>query len=189
MGNRLTFLLGSARSGKSALAQSLAQRWGEVVCMVAPAEAIDDDMSARVLRHRVDRPATWTTVEEPVEVSLAASRAGDIPLFIDCMTVWLGNVTHYGWNDGKISREVPDLGALLSARSAPTTVISNKVGMGVRPQTVPGRRYCDLLGRINASLAARASDAYLLVAGRLLRLEDPGVVLSDPTLMGAQDGT
>jgi len=189
MGNRFTFLLGGARSGKSALAQSLALRWGEVVCVVATAEAIDDEMSARILRHRVDRPATWTTVEEPVEVSLAASRAGDIPLVIDCMTVWLGNVMHHGWDDGKIFREVSDLGALLSARSAPTIVVSNEVGMGVHPQTVLGRHYCDLLGRINASLAARASDAYLLVAGRLLRLEDPGVALSDPTLTGAQDGT
>lgn len=188
MVNRFTFLVGGARSGKSSLAESLALRWGEDVCVLATAQAIDDDMTARILRHRRDRPSSWTTVEEPVEVCLAASRVGDVALVIDCMTVWLGNVMHHGWDEERIFRQVCALGELLSARSAPSIVVSNEVGMGIHPQTALGRDYRDLLGRVNASLAARASGAYLVVAGRLLRLEDPAVALSGPPLTGAQGG-
>ena len=64
---RLVFVLGGARSGKSRFAQEYA--WaeaGEDVLYVATATVTDDEMTARVARHREDRPAAWETVELPL---------------------------------------------------------------------------------------------------------------------------
>ena len=49
--------------------------------------------------------------------------------------------------------------------------------MGVHPETPLGRRYRDLLGRVNQRWAARADATLLLVAGRAVRLEDPWKVI------------
>ena len=51
--------------------------------------------------------------------------------------------------------------------------VSNEVGMGVHPDTPLGRRYRDVLGRVNQRWAATADVALLMVAGRAVRLSDP----------------
>jgi adenosylcobinamide kinase / adenosylcobinamide-phosphate guanylyltransferase len=48
-------LLGRARSGKS-LAVRLARESGREVTFVATARASDEEMAARIVRHRGDRP-------------------------------------------------------------------------------------------------------------------------------------
>ena len=58
-----------------------------------------------------------------------------------------------------------------AARSAPTVVVTNEVGLGIVPATPLGRRYRDVLGRVNAAFADVADEALLVVAGRTLRLE------------------
>jgi adenosyl cobinamide kinase/adenosyl cobinamide phosphate guanylyltransferase len=50
-------------------------------------------------------------------------------------------------------------------------VVSNEVGLGVVPASELGRRYRDLLGRVNARWAAAADEAAFVVAGRMLRLQ------------------
>ncbi len=65
----LVFLLGGARSGKSAMAQRLAAASGLPVTVVATAEARDADMAERIRRHRQDRPDEWRTIEAPVDVA------------------------------------------------------------------------------------------------------------------------
>ena len=67
--NGLTVITGGARSGKSALAQKIGEAWRGQVCFVATATAGDEDMAERIARHRRERPASWTTMESPVEVA------------------------------------------------------------------------------------------------------------------------
>jgi adenosyl cobinamide kinase/adenosyl cobinamide phosphate guanylyltransferase len=57
-------------------------------------------------------------------------------------------------------------------------VISNEVGLGVHPETDVGRRYRDVLGRVNQIWATAADRSLLLVAGRALPLHDPRTVLA-----------
>jgi adenosyl cobinamide kinase/adenosyl cobinamide phosphate guanylyltransferase len=47
----------------------------------------------------------------------------------------------------------------------------------VHPEGQLGRRYRDLLGRVNQIVAAAADTTLLVVAGRVVRLEDPWQVL------------
>jgi adenosyl cobinamide kinase/adenosyl cobinamide phosphate guanylyltransferase len=172
----LTFLLGGARSGKSTLAVQMAERQALPVTYLATAEPFDDDLRDRVERHRAERPPHWTTVECPVELSTAVQTiADDQFLIVDCLTVWLANLfVHFG--DTGIDR-IADRGRALSevlhARSGPTVVVSNEVGMGVHPDSPLGRVYRDELGRLNQLVAGGAHTTLLLVAGKALRLDDP----------------
>lgn len=176
-----TFLLGGARSGKSSLAQQMAEHQPHPVCVVATAQPIDGDMAARIARHRADRPADWTTVEEPLDVAEAVRNAEGF-LIIDCLTVWLGNALHHGWTDDRVMDEVDDVVDALRTRSTSAVVVSNEVGLGVHPETPLGRAYRDLLGHVNTRVARGAAESHLLVAGRILTLEDPRRII------GSADG-
>lgn len=168
----LTFLLGGARSGKSALALRLASEWAGPVVFVATAEARDDEeMSARIARHRLERPPAWTTVEEPLDLTGALAHAPEgACLVVDCLTLWAANALEAGWDDEAIERTAVEAAALAAARTALTVVASNEVGMGIVPAAPLGRAFRDVLGRVNAVFAGEAERAFLVVAGRPLEL-------------------
>ncbi|MFZ5478443.1 MAG: bifunctional adenosylcobinamide kinase/adenosylcobinamide-phosphate guanylyltransferase, partial [Myxococcota bacterium] len=68
---------GGARSGKSSFVLAEAER--EVagpLAFVATATADDDDMRARVARHREERGPRWRTVEEPMTIERALATPG-----------------------------------------------------------------------------------------------------------------
>ena len=53
----VTFLVGGARSGKSSLGVRMAEGDGAPVVFIATGEASDEEMAARIARHRAERPA------------------------------------------------------------------------------------------------------------------------------------
>ena len=165
----LHLLLGGARSGKSALAIRWGRAYAGPVTFVATAESGDDEMARRIARHRAERPSGWTTVEEPRAVA-AAVRAADprALVIVDCLTLWLSNVIEQHPDD--ILAAARGIIAAAQDRDAVTVVVSNEVGWGIVPADPATRRYRDLLGEINATFAAHADRALLLVAGRALAL-------------------
>jgi adenosyl cobinamide kinase/adenosyl cobinamide phosphate guanylyltransferase len=165
----LVVLIGGARSGKSQLAQRLA---GDVATLIATAAALDDEMAERIRRHRAERPAAWTTVEEAIEVGAALAAVEPArTVVVDCLSLWAANLLEAGWEDVAVEREAAAVAAAAAERPGTTIAVSNEVGMGVVPVSVLGRRYRDVLGRVNASWAEAADRALLVVAGRLLELE------------------
>jgi len=64
----LVLILGGARAGKSTFALKMANGISENICFVATAEALDDEMKTRIKTHRNERPAHWSTVEEPMRI-------------------------------------------------------------------------------------------------------------------------
>jgi adenosyl cobinamide kinase/adenosyl cobinamide phosphate guanylyltransferase len=166
----LVVLLGGARAGKSALAVELARDWDGAVAYIATAEAGDDEMARRIVRHRDERPADWSTIEEPVALREALRRVGDDTyVVVDCLTLWVANLLERG---DDVLPEVEATSKVASERGAPTVVITNEVGLGVVPATPLGREYRDVLGAVNAAFVARADDAAFVVAGRALPLLD-----------------
>jgi adenosylcobinamide kinase / adenosylcobinamide-phosphate guanylyltransferase len=168
----LTFLVGGARSGKSALAVRLASEWEGPVTVLATAEARDDgELAARIARHRLERPASWETVEEPLDLVGGLARAPERAfLVVDCLTLWAANAFEAGWSEEAIERVAADAAALAAGRGSPTVAVSNEVGMGIVPATPLGRSFRDLQGRVNTVFAAHADRACLVVAGRTLEL-------------------
>jgi adenosylcobinamide kinase / adenosylcobinamide-phosphate guanylyltransferase len=169
----ITFLIGGARSGKSALAVEIGRRHDGDVVFIATAEAFDDDMRARIDAHRDARP-DWPTVEAPVELAGAIAAAPAHALvIIDCLTVWMGNLFVHVTAPAARARLYTDMNRALSARLGPTVVVSNEVGLGLHPDTPLGREYRDELGRVNQQLATLSDRSLLLVAGRSVVLSDP----------------
>jgi adenosylcobinamide kinase/adenosylcobinamide-phosphate guanylyltransferase len=167
----LTFLLGGARSGKSALAVTLARQTGGPVTVIATGEPGDEEMSERIRAHRAERPTDWQTVEEPLELdrAIAAVDGADV-LVIDCLTLWVANLLARGDGDAEVEALAGTAAERASARPALTVAISNEVGLGIVPTNELSRRYRDVLGRVNATWAAAADEPAFVVAGRMLRL-------------------
>jgi adenosyl cobinamide kinase/adenosyl cobinamide phosphate guanylyltransferase len=162
----LVLFVGGARSGKSALAVERAVREAAPVTFIATGEAGDDEMAERIERHKRERPGGWRTIEEPVQLAqaLASVPAGDTAI-VDCLSLWVANVFESQSSFGDEA-----LPAAAARRSGLTIAVTNEVGMGIVPDNPLAREYRDVLGRINAAWASAADEAYLVVAGRTLKL-------------------
>jgi adenosyl cobinamide kinase/adenosyl cobinamide phosphate guanylyltransferase len=155
---RLTFVLGGARSGKSAHAEALIGAFPAPWRYVATAQAFDDEMRARIAEHRARRDERWRTVEAPLD--LPAALATPEPVLVDCLTLWLTNLM--------LAERLPDWPALfvaLDARTAPTVIVSNEVGLGIVPDNALARAFRDEAGRLHQLVAARADRVVFMVAG------------------------
>jgi adenosylcobinamide kinase / adenosylcobinamide-phosphate guanylyltransferase len=73
----------------------------------------------------------------------------------------------------ELLRQVDECFSFLTNRSAPTWFVTNEVGLSLVPMSAMGRRYRDVLGRVNARVSLLADEAFLTVAGRVVRLERP----------------
>jgi len=172
----VTFIVGGARSGKSAHAERLASDSACPVTYIATARVADAEFAARVELHRARRPAHWRIVEAPLDLA-AALGAADAPghcILVDCLTLWLANLLCPA--DGAApAADYPQrfaaLDAALAAAQAKVIVVSNEIGLGVVPLGAATRLYVDELGRLNQRIAARASTVTLMVAGLPLALK------------------
>jgi adenosylcobinamide kinase/adenosylcobinamide-phosphate guanylyltransferase len=169
----VTFVLGGARSGKSAHAQKLAEaeaaRAGVRPLMIATAEALDAEMEDRIARHRADRGAHWRTLETPV--ALAETVRGLTPsdvAVIDCLTLGVSNLLV---KDLDVDAASQDLAEALAACPAEVIVVSNETGLGLVPDNALARRFRDAAGRLNQLVAQQADRVSMIFAGQVLRLK------------------
>jgi adenosylcobinamide kinase/adenosylcobinamide-phosphate guanylyltransferase len=159
-----TLVLGGARSGKSTFAERLVRDSGLACTFIATATAGDEEMHARIARHREQRDTSWRTVEEPLaiaEVIARESAAGRV-ILIDCLTLWLSNLIHA---DSDVETQTRNLLAAVNRSQSPLVLVSNEVGLGIVPDTPLGRRFRDAQGRLNQEIAAAAPNVVLLAAG------------------------
>jgi adenosylcobinamide kinase/adenosylcobinamide-phosphate guanylyltransferase len=170
----VTLVLGGVRSGKSRFAQGLAERASRVA-FIATAERRDDaEMHAKIERHRAERPSTWTTIEEPLDLPRVIRAAGqefDV-LLIDCLTLFASNLLEAcGEDAARLQGYIHELCAALSAAPCSIVLVSNEVGSGVVPAYELGRRYRDLVGEINQRVGSISDTVLLMVAGLPLPLK------------------
>ena len=174
--SKLIFIFGGARSGKSSYAQELAHETGRSVTFIATAQALDDEMSARIKKHQQERPANWGTREISLDISehLRADPIQTDIVLLDCITLLLNNLfMPYVENDivdekrsmQAVQREVDDLLDCIREGKQDWIVISNEVGLGVVPAYQMGRAYRDILGWANQKLAKEADNVIFMIAG------------------------
>jgi adenosylcobinamide kinase/adenosylcobinamide-phosphate guanylyltransferase len=164
----ITLITGGARSGKSTHALKLAMPYRRKF-FVATGEALDEEMKARIQKHRRSRPAEFHTVEEPVEIVAAIAKldsSADL-VIVDCLTLWVSNLMmRRGMNDDWILAEADKLAAALKRAAFASIVVTDEVGAGIVPTDhAESRRFRDLLGWTNQKIAAAADDVVLMVAG------------------------
>lgn len=177
---RIIFISGGARSGKSRLAEKLAQQYGAPLCYVATGSAGDAEMAARIARHQARRGPDWQTIEEPLDLLCAISGHDGYfaAMLVDCVTLWLTNLLfHYENNDRGIPPEdlaladVVKLTERFTSLRTPLILVSNEVGMGIVPDNRLARVFRDLAGEANELLAAAADEAYVTISGLPLKLK------------------
>ena len=172
----LTLVLGGARSGKSRYAQALIGD-RQAIYVATARRTRDREMAGRIDRHRLDRPSSWITIEEPESVPRIVRTAApaDAPVLVECVTLWLSNLfeleshTPARRQQDHLMTAVRELAD--AARSREVIVVSNEVGGGIVPSTRVGRRFRDLQGWANQLLAAEAHSVVLVVAGLPLVLK------------------
>jgi adenosylcobinamide kinase / adenosylcobinamide-phosphate guanylyltransferase len=167
---QITLVLGGARSGKSSFAQALAEGAAGELIYIATAQAFDDEMTARIIRHQSDRGPRWQTVECPVDlaVAIAAHQGEGKTILVDCLTLWLSNLMLSGHD---ISAAVSELEASLKRSSANVIIVSNEVGQGIVPDNELARRFRDEAGWLNQAMAAVADNVWFITAGLSQRLK------------------
>lgn len=182
-----------------ALDWQLADADSRAVVFVATGSAGDGEMADRILRHQAERPPSWSTIEAPIDLvaGLCSVDAGGPPraVIVDCLSMWVANhlmapqpdlsgpisaplsaePPEVDWDaaEAELLSQIDECFSLLVNRAAPTWFVSNEVGLSLVPMSALGRRYRDVLGRVNARVSSQADDAFFTVAGRVLRLERP----------------
>ena len=166
----VTFVLGGARSGKSAFAEQLAAATGLERHYVATGQAHDDEMRARIARHRADRGAGWTTHEVPDELAACLRRIGapDHVVLVDCLTFWLTNLMLSG---ADIGAAAAGLGEQLGRYRGRLILVSNEVGLGIVPDNRMAREFRDHAGRLHQHVASLADEVYFVAAGLPLKIK------------------
>lgn len=165
----LTLLIGGARSGKSAHAETLMSQSPAPWLYIATAQAFDDEMRERIAIHRDRRGAGWQTIEAPLDLAGALETAPDgQPVMIDCLTLWLSN---HMLAEHDLEAECGRLVERLARPRGPWFAVSNEVGLSIVPDNALGRRFRDAQGRLNQQVAAIAESVLLMVAGLPMKVK------------------
>jgi adenosylcobinamide kinase/adenosylcobinamide-phosphate guanylyltransferase len=158
------FVLGGARSGKSAFAQTEVEGAGLEPVFVATAHAYDDEMAARIARHVAARDARWRTCEAPYDLAatLATEAAPSRLLLVDCLTLWLSNLLLRGDDLEAATAHLVDR---IVSLAGPAVFVSNEVGAGIVPDNALARGFRDAQGRLNQAVATACDSVVLVTAG------------------------
>ncbi len=170
----ITFILGGARSGKSSYALKLAEESGKSVTFLATAQVLDEEMSARVEKHKSERPAHWQTVEIPLDIASRVKEIKSDVIILDCITLLLTNLLMQFVKDDiadeatflrAAQKETNELLKAIRVSNQHWIIVSNEVGLGLVPPYQMGRVYRDGLGWANQRLASEAEKVVFMVAG------------------------
>jgi adenosylcobinamide kinase / adenosylcobinamide-phosphate guanylyltransferase len=163
-------VLGGARSGKSEFAERLIRAHDGELLYVATGSVTDDDMAARIDRHRSRRDGRFETIECGGNLAHALRSSPPLPALVDSLGTWVAVRPSFLDRAG-MDADVAELMIALRDRGAPTVVVSDEVGLGVHPPTEIGRHFRDALGEANQAIAGLSAEVWLVVAGRGVRLD------------------
>ena len=172
-----TFVTGGLRSGKSEYGLRRASELGPPPWLyVAPHIEGDDELKARLARHRRDQEAAWHLHEAPAKLAetvKAETLAGHGAAVIDRFTIWLSNrlaTSDAAAADYDLVAEVEAFADRLYRSTTPIVLVTTEIGLGFLPASVPDRRLINIAGLANQILAERAQTVVMMVSGVPLRL-------------------
>lgn len=169
---KIVFILGGARSGKSAYALELAKKHKRVA-FIATCQALDKEMASRIELHKKSRPKHWDTLEEPKDIKAIVGKVKDKYdcIIIDCLTLFISNLLLSGSSKAAIEKIINDLIPALKRINCMVIIVSNEVGMGIVPDNKLSRDFRDISGRVNQIVAREAGKVILTAAGLPLKIK------------------
>jgi len=176
----ILFIIGGSRSGKSSHGQAIAESITGSRVYIATCPVIDEEMDARIRKHRAQRAASrWETIEEPIDLADALRKTrGSAVRLVDCLTLWINNLLYEAEKKGLVATEddvtrlCAEILAVCAGLPGNVIFIANEVGMGVVPDNPLSRRFRDLAGRCNQVIASGADRVMLMICGLPLTVKD-----------------
>lgn len=157
---------GGQKSGKSSLAEAktLAIATDKPIYLATYDHSFgDDEMGARIDKHRISRGEEFITLEESRD--LACVIEPHHTYLVDCISMWILNRLDEG--EEVLIAEIEALGAI----DANIVFVLNDVTSGVIPADPISRRYVDLSGIIGQTLARICDEVYEVKLGLERRLK------------------
>ena len=161
---RIIFITGGQRSGKSRYAQQLALSLADNPVYLATSAVWDEEHRQRIERHKLDRGAEWTNVEELKDLHLI--EVTNRVVVIDCVTLWSTNFFHE--SNGNVESCLEAITGRFEAFTKQEAIfifVTNELGLGGTSENDLQRRFTDLLGWVNQYIASRSDEVVLMVSG------------------------
>jgi len=156
-----TLFIGGIKSGKSLHAESFALKHSKLPPVyLATTEFIDEGMKERIDIHKLQRSQQFLTVEEPMNL-IEVIRPMKTIVLIECMSMWINNMLHHGFEYEDILDQVHKLLEL----PHDIVFVHNDVGAGIIPDNALARKYIDISGKISQILGKNCGDVFHVIAG------------------------
>jgi len=170
--NKITLILGGARSGKSTYALSLAKKYKKVA-FVATCQGLDKEMRERIRLHKKSRPKHWKTFEEPKDPArLLQEISGSFDcIIVDCLTLLVSNLVLAGNSQKQVISKIEKSFVALNKNKTNVIFVSNEVGLGLVPVNKIGREFRDIAGRVNQLTASYADEVFFVASGIPLKIK------------------
>ncbi len=184
---KLIFITGGARSGKSTLAEKKAKEIGQNIVYIATGLAFDEGMKDRIKKHKESRPKEWSTIEQYKDFHYLDTDENFLnadTVLLDCVTLMVSNLLIENDLDfenttidkiteieSKMFSELNTLINLIEKYNKNFIAVTNEIGMGLVPPYRLGRVFRDMAGRANQYLADKAHEVYFTVSGIPMKIK------------------
>lgn len=181
----IIYVTGGSRSGKSKFAEDLVSKFGDNICYIATAKAIDPEMQRRIEIHKNNRSSNFKTIEAYKNFKQYSDIFKNYDgILLDCVTIMITNII-FDMNidldnietdminilENTIIDEFINLLSLIQSINVPFVFVSNELGMGLVPESKFSRIFRDLAGKVNQLIAKQSSEAYFVVSGIPIKLK------------------
>jgi adenosyl cobinamide kinase/adenosyl cobinamide phosphate guanylyltransferase len=168
----MTYLItGGVRSGKSSYAEALAKHFADEVVYIATLQLSDEEMQRRIVKHKLQRPENWRTLEVKLELPQVIQESSENVVLLDCLSGFVSNVLLEYEREGedivieKVLESITELINILQASNKTIIIVTNEVGYGVVPPYPLGRWFRDALGLANGRVAKIADAVAIVTVG------------------------
>jgi len=167
---RITLVTGGQRSGKSSYAQKLALTLSSNPIYLATSAVWDEEHRQRIERHKADRGAEWTNIEELKELQ-NINVEGHV-VVIDCVTLWSTNFfTEYEGDTLQSLEAITSRFDQFVQQDAHFIFVTNEIGLGGISANDLQRRFTDLIGWVNQYIASKSDEVILMVSSIPMKIK------------------
>ena len=167
---RIILITGGQRSGKSSYAQKLALSLTNNPVYLATSAVWDEEHRERIERHKRDRGAEWTNIEELKD--LQKVDVNNRVVVIDCVTLWSTNF--FNETNGDVALSLSAIKERFEAfikQEATFIFVTNELGLGGISTNDLQRRFTDLIGWVNQHIASKCDEVVVMISGIALKIK------------------
>ena len=173
----IIFISGGVRSGKSSLAEQLAQKMfleqnaAALYYMATTKRNSDEEMNERIKLHQASRNEDWNTIEEPFHID---QKLNDLQshsvLLVDCLTVWGSNVL-FSENEilETMINRIENLVQLAKDKDITVIFVSNDLNEDIPIQDIGVQKYVYSLESVHKCAVKHCDQAIQVTAGCPIR--------------------